>query len=119
MNNKSNLILFLIIILAVFSRLFITIPNFSAIGSLALFCGAIASRNRFSIAIPFIALLAGDLMLAGTGKLYTDYFTHGYFVYVYVAFGITWLIGSFINKNNKKINNEKKPDKSTTAKSEE
>ena len=104
MNKKSNIIIFFVIILAVFSRLFITIPNFSAIGSLALFCGAIASKNRFSILIPFVALLAGDLILASTGKLYTDYFTDGYFMYVYVAFGIIWLIGKTI-KNRIKISN--------------
>ncbi len=96
MNKKSHLIIFLVIILAVFSRLFITIPNFSAIGSLALFCGALANRNRFSIAIPFLALLAGDLILAATGKLYTDYFADGYFLYVYAAFGLTWFIGKTI-----------------------
>lgn len=104
MNKKSNLILFLVIILAVFSRLFITIPNFSAIGSLALFCGAMASRNRFSILIPFFALLAGDLILAGTGRMYTDYFTDGYFMYVYLAFGLTWFIGRTI-KNRIKLTN--------------
>jgi hypothetical protein len=104
MNNKSNIILFLVIILAVFSRLFITIPNFSAIGSLALFCGAMANRNRFSILIPFIALLAGDLMMAGTGKMYSDYFTDGYFIYVYAAFALTWFIGRSI-KSRIKVSN--------------
>src|SRR5687767_12457005 len=98
MNRRSNLIIFFVIILAVFSRLFITIPNFSAIGSLALFCGALASRKSFSILIPFIALVTGDLILAGTGKLYTDYFRDGYFVYVYAAFGLTWLIGRSLTK---------------------
>jgi hypothetical protein len=104
MNNKSNIILFLVIILAVFSRLFISIPNFSAIGSLALFCGALANRNRFSILIPFIALLAGDLMMAGTGKMYGDYFTDGYFIYVYSAFALTWFIGRSI-KSRIKVSN--------------
>ncbi len=104
MNNKSNLILFLVIILAVFSRLFITIPNFSAIGSLALFCGAMASRNRFSILIPFIALFAGDLILAGSEKMYSDYFINGYFLYVYAAFALTWFIGRGI-ANRIKISN--------------
>ena len=104
MNNKSNIILFLVIILAVFSRLFITIPNFSAIGSLALFCGAMANRNRFSILIPFIALLVGDLMMAGTGKMYSDYFTDGYFIYVYAAFALTWFIGRSI-KSRIKVSN--------------
>lgn len=104
MNNKSNIILFLVIILAVFSRLFITIPNFSAIGSLALFCGAMANRNRFSILVPFIALLAGDLMMAGTGKMYSEYFTNGYFMYVYAAFALTWFIGRGI-KNRIKVSN--------------
>ena len=80
MNQKSNIVLFFVIILAVFSRLFITIPNFTVIGSLALFCGAILSQNKKSILIPFLALLAGDLILALSGKLYTDYFMDGYFV---------------------------------------
>ncbi len=104
MNKKSNLIIFLIIILAVFSRLFITIPNFSAIGSLALFCGALANRNKFSILIPFAALVASDLMLAGTGRMYSDYFKDGYFMYVYIAFTITWLIGKTL-KNRIKLSN--------------
>ncbi|NUM31426.1 MAG: hypothetical protein HUU47_03785 [Bacteroidetes bacterium] len=96
MDKKSNLILFLVIVLATFSRLFITIPNFSAIGSLALFCGAIVGRKKFSFLIPFAALLVGDLMMAGTGKLYSDYFFQGYFLWVYFAFFITWLIGKAI-----------------------
>jgi len=104
MNKKYKLILFFVIIVATFSRLFITVPNFSAIGSLALFCGALASRNRFSILIPFIALIAGDLLLASTGKLYSDYFLDGYFMYVYFAFAITWFIGRFI-KNHLKVSN--------------
>jgi|JI61114BRNA_FD_contig_41_3349844_length_976_multi_2_in_0_out_0_1 hypothetical protein len=97
MNQKSNIVLFFVIILAVFSRLFITIPNFTVIGSLALFCGAILSQNKKSILIPFLALLAGDLILALSGKLYTDYFMDGYFVYVYVAFGLIWFIGKAIS----------------------
>ncbi len=104
MNNKSNLIVFFIIILTVFSRLFINIPNFTAIGALALFCGAIANKNRFSIAIPFIALLASDLILISLGKQYLDYFKDGYFVWVYVAFAATWLIGKLINNRLKTVN---------------
>lgn len=101
MNKRNTFILFLVIILATFSRLFITIPNFTAIGALALFCGAVFHKNRFSIAIPFAALILGDLLLASTGKIYSDYFMDGYFLYVYVAFGLTWLIGRFIkNKRN-------------------
>ena len=96
MSKKSNLILFLVIVLATFSRLFITIPNFSAIGSLALICGSIAGRHKFSVLIPFAALVVGDLMMAGTGKLYSDYFFDGYFLYVYFAFFITWLIGKYL-----------------------
>ena len=104
MNNKSNLILFLIIILAVFSRLFIAIPNFTAIGALALFCGAIANKNKYSLAIPFIALLASDVMLISLGKKYSDYFLNGYFIYVYIAFALTWLIGKLINNRLKTSN---------------
>lgn len=96
MSKKSNLILFLVIVLATFSRLFITIPNFSAIGSLALICGAMIGRHKFSALIPFGALVFGDLMMAGTGKLYSDYFFDGYFLYVYFAFFITWLIGKYL-----------------------
>jgi len=97
MNQKSNIVLFFVIILAVFSRLFITIPNFTVIGSLALFCGAIISKKRLSIFIPFLALLAGDLILALSGKLYTDYFMEGYFMYVYAAFALIWFIGRGIS----------------------
>jgi hypothetical protein len=104
MNKRNNLIIFLVIILATFSRLFITIPNFSAIGALALFCGAMVNRNKFSVFIPFAALLAGDLILAGTGKLYSDYFADGYFIYVYVGFAITWVIGRLL-KNKISVSN--------------
>jgi hypothetical protein len=104
MNKKSHLIVFFIIILTVFSRLFINIPNFTAIGALALFCGAIANKNRFSIIIPFIALFASDLMLISLGKQYLDYFKEGYFLYVYIAFAATWFIGKLINNRLKTIN---------------
>ncbi|MCB9251282.1 MAG: hypothetical protein H6605_02345 [Flavobacteriales bacterium] len=99
MNQKNNLILFAVLILATFSRLFISIPNFTAIGALALFCGANVSRQKYSMLIPFTALLAGDLMLAGTGKLYSDYFVDGYFLFVYFAFAITWLLGRRIRNS--------------------
>lgn len=103
MNKKQYFALFLVIILATFSRLFINIPNFSAIGALALFCGATLSRQRFSVLIPFIALLAGDLAMAATGKMYSDYFRDGYFVYVYIGFALTWLIGkSLLTRNDYK-----------------
>lgn len=104
MNKRNNLIIFLVIILATFSRLFITIPNFSAIGALALFCGAMINRGKYSVFIPFAALLAGDLILAATGKLYSDYFADGYFIYVYVGFALTWMIGRLL-KNKVNVSN--------------
>jgi len=105
MNKKTNIIIFFVIILATFSRLFITIPNFTAIGSLALFCGAILGRHKFSMLIPFMALLAGDLILALTDKLHADYlFSTGYFIFVYLGFALTWLIGKTL-KNRLKIGN--------------
>jgi hypothetical protein len=106
MNKKTSFILFLVIVLATFSRLFISIPNFTAIGSLALFCGAIFNKNKFSVLLPFIALLVGDLLMALTGNLiYTNYFLDGYFIYVYVAFGLTWLLGKTLlaNKSMKRV----------------
>ncbi|MFM9946082.1 MAG: DUF6580 family putative transport protein [Bacteroidia bacterium] len=105
MNKKLNLIIFLVIVLAVFSRLFITIPNFSAIGALALFCGAIAYRNKLSILIPFIALIFGDVLLAlKNDRSYTEYFSNGHFIFIYVAYIGIWFIGSGF-KNRLKFSN--------------
>jgi hypothetical protein len=64
-------------------------PNFTPIASMALFGGAYLGRKHMAFLIPFAAMFLSDLVLG----LHKDMWA------VYIAFGLTVMIGTMIRKN--------------------
>jgi len=87
--NKSvnslfrNSSIFLIILLAIISRLIPHPPNFAPIGGLSLFTGA-HFKNKIAIVIPLLAMFFSDIFIG----------FHSTVFYVYVSFILIALIGS-------------------------
>jgi hypothetical protein len=69
-------------------------PNFTALGSLALFGGAYFSRKNLSWLIPFTTLFISDIIL--NNRVYHIDFTW-YSLGTYLAFGLVFLMGKLIS----------------------
>jgi hypothetical protein len=78
----------LLILAAAFSRLIPHWPNFTAVAAIALFGGARLSNRWFAFLIPLAALFITDLILG----------FHNTMLPVYIAFGITVMLGISISK---------------------
>ena len=90
MDNRARfLALMLAILAAAAMRLLPHPPNFSPIAAMALFGGAYLPRRALGFAAPFGALILSDIMLGG--------FYPGW-NFVYLAFGLTVLIGWLVAK---------------------
>ena len=93
MNNiktqKGLFFIISIIIAGAFFRFIPHWPNFTPIAAMALFGGAYLGRKHLAFLIPFGAMFLSDLVLG----LHKDMWA------VYVAFGITVLIGTWIRSN--------------------
>jgi hypothetical protein len=74
------------ILVAAFTRVIPHPFNFTAIGAIALFGGAMYTDKRFAFVVPIAAMLLSDLILG----------FHNSMIYVYVAFIIVTLIGMAI-----------------------
>jgi hypothetical protein len=84
-----------IIILAAFSRLLPHPPNFTAIGAIALFGGALYNNKKLSLIVPLLAMFLSDTALEfinGTGF-------HKSITAVYLSFAIITFIGYAIRNN--------------------
>lgn len=89
MKNQKNVWLFIsLVIIAALSRLLPHPPNFTAIGAMALFGGAIISSNFLKYILPIGALLLSDLVLNNT------IYSSGEFSLVYP--GMIWVYSAFI-----------------------
>ncbi len=105
MKNKSLILPFTLIVVAALARLLPHPPNFSPIGSIALFGGAVIASKYIKYLIPILALFVSDLVLNNTllRSFYPDHsgmviFTD-YMVWTYVAFLLAVGIGHvFIKK---------------------
>lgn len=62
--------------------------NFTPVGAMALFSGAIVKDRRLAFAFPLLALLAGDL--------FVGFYKLGVMLLVYVSFSASVLIGRFL-----------------------
>ncbi|MEO0312497.1 MAG: hypothetical protein RIQ89_2154 [Bacteroidota bacterium] len=96
MNKKEMLIAALLVGAAACSR-FIAIkdlPNFTAIGSIALFGGAVIKDKRLSLLIPMLALFITDLIIGMYSTMWI----------VYVSFAIMGMIGWWVARSMKPIN---------------
>ena len=83
MSRKKYLIIAVLILFAVITRLMPHPANFTAIGALALFSGAVIADKRFAFLIPIAAMLAGDAIIG----------FHSSMIPVYLSFAITVFIG--------------------------
>ncbi len=98
MNSKnSSTGLFVVLSIIVAGALFRFIPhwpNFTPVAAMALFGGAYLGRRHLAFIIPFAAMFLSDLVLG----LHADMWA------VYLAFGLTVLIGSLIRNNPRVMN---------------
>ena len=88
------LVLAALIFVAALSRLLPHPPNFSPVEAIALFGGACFASRAWAFAVPMLALLASDLVLAAVlGDSYAGYLGGTSFWSVYACIGLTTLMG--------------------------
>jgi len=100
MKNKDlriNLIIASFIVIGIvigfITRLFVGIPNFTAMGAIALFGGAYLSNKKLAIIIPLMVLFITDLFIG----------LHNTMIFVYIPFTLIILMGIYLRKNKKPI----------------
>lgn len=103
--NKNQILLSLgLIVIAAATRFLPHPPNFTAVGAMAIFGGAILSKRWMAIAFPLVVLFLSDLVLNNTiyASFYDGFtwFTSGA-VYLYGAFVITAFMGMRLNADSK------------------
>ena len=99
MNKKNSTLVLsalLLIIAAAFTRLFPHYPNFTAIGAIAVFGGAVIKDKKLALLLPLGTLLLSDICL----QLFTS--TRGFYgtsqYFVYAAFLIITALATFMQK---------------------
>lgn len=75
---------------AAFTRLIPHLPNFTAIGAMALFGGAYFANKKLAFAVPLIAMFLTDLILG----------YHSTIIAVYISFALMVVIGMMIKRKN-------------------
>ena len=83
MLSKRNIFIIAVILIAAISRLLPHPPNFSPIGALALFGGAMLSNRWMGFLVPATAMLLSDVFIG----------FHDMMSSVYLSFGLTVLVG--------------------------
>lgn len=95
-NNSSVLSIALLIVFAAFTRLFPHPENFTALGAMAVFGGAVTKDKKLAFLLPLSVLLLSDICL----QLFTSrkgfYGTSQFFVYG--AFMLITFLATFIRK---------------------
>ena len=98
MNSKlfspRILVLSGLIAAAAFTRLIPHLPNFTAIGAMALFGGAYFSNKKLAFAVPLIAMFLTDLIIG----------FHNTIIAVYIAFALMVVIGMTMIRKKKTTN---------------
>ena len=89
MLNKTNLLITSFIILGVLTRVIPHPPNFTAIGAVALFGGALFSDKKLAFFIPIFTMMISDLILG-----------YQIVISVYISFIIMVCIGFLLTKKN-------------------
>ena len=79
---------------AAFTRLIPHLPNFTAIGAMALFGGAYFSNKKLAFAVPLIAMFLTDLIIG----------FHSTMIAVYIAFAMMVIIGMTMIRKKKTVN---------------
>lgn len=93
MNLKVITLITIIFSLALF-RLMPHLPNVSPVAAMALFGGACFTDKRLAFIVPFLAMLFSDLILG----------FHHTMLYVYTGFGLTVMIGIWLQYHMKVVN---------------
>ena len=83
------------IILTAASRLIPHAPNFTSIGAMALFGGALFADKRIALIIPLLAMFISDCIL----ELVSGIGFHNTILYVYASFVLITFIGIYIRSN--------------------
>jgi len=92
---KKYLPAILLVILGILTRFVPHLPNFTAIGAVAIFAGRYLP-NKYSLTIPLAAMLLSDIIIG--------FYSLPIMLSVYLSFGIMSLIGYITKKQNfKKI----------------
>lgn len=82
------------IVAAALSRLLPHPPNFSPVEAIALFGGAYFASRAWAVAVPLLAMLLSDLVMAATfGGAYLGYMASIGFWLVYACIALTTLLG--------------------------
>lgn len=98
MNKQNKSLLYTAVMLIVFAaatRLFPHYPNFTAMGAMAIFGGAIIKDRKLAFLLPLAALLLSDICLQLFG------ITQGFYggqLFVYAGFIMITALASFIRK---------------------
>ena len=88
------LVLAVLILLAALSRLLPHPPNFSPVEAIALFGGALFASRAWAFAVPMLAMLASDLVMAVVlGDIYAGYLGGTSFWSVYACIALTTAMG--------------------------
>ncbi len=98
MNSKlispRLLVLCTMIAAAAITRLIPHLPNFTAIGAMALFGGAYFTNKKLAFAVPLVAMFLTDLVLG----------FHSTIIAVYIAFALIVVIGMTMIRKKKAVN---------------
>ena len=95
MKNRENLLLVAgMIFIAAMTRLLPHYPNFTAVGALALFGGAVLKRKYLAFLIPLAALFISNLFL--DNLIYAKMFPEHYQGFVLFDPDSVWIYGAFI-----------------------
>ncbi len=99
MKNKT-IILISLILVGITTRLIPHLPNFTAIGAVALFSGAMFKKRKIAFIVPLVAMFVSDLLL--NNIVYSSYYLGFQWLTlgwegVYAAFFITVILGKSVN----------------------
>lgn len=106
MNKRSLIIASILIVVAMFSRMLPHPDNFSPMGAVALFGGAVITSTFLKYLVPIVTLYVSDLVLNNT--LHRVWFTNhegfvwfsDYMIFGFIAFILAVAIGHFFIKKN-------------------
>ncbi len=99
MKNRT-VVLILLIITAIMTRFIPHLPNFTAVGAVALFSGAVFKKKSIAFMAPFAIMFLSDLLINNVilASYYSGFqwLTPGWFG-IYLSFFVTVLLGMLIH----------------------
>ena len=99
---QPNLIIAAIIVvgflIGILSR-FTEIPNFTALGAIALFSGAYFAKKKMSFAFPLLLLFVSNFILMMANGMDVSYFFYKAMIFVFAGYALIIALGRVISKN--------------------